>query len=155
MQKLRNLRRLIKDVNSCRLRVGVFSGATYEDGTSVAKVAIKNEFGTQGGNGEPPIPPRPFMRPTIANNSEGWGKLFNIQLKNNGFNAMNAMDVLGQVIEGEIRETMTQIIDPPLSAKTLHNRRTRTDKQKNFSDKPLIDTAVLIRSITSKVDKKT
>ena len=41
------------------LRVGFLEGATYPDGTTVAEVAAKNEYGAVG------VPMRPFFRTMV------------------------------------------------------------------------------------------
>ena len=79
MEQLLN-RVLAKTKDLPHLNVGFFEGATYPhsngssagnpypDGTPVAAVAAFNEFGTDR------IPPRPFMRQTIAKNQAAWGE---------------------------------------------------------------------------------
>ena len=49
-------------------RVGYFENSKYEDGTSVAYVATIQEYGSPAQG----IPPRPTMRPTVANNWQSW-----------------------------------------------------------------------------------
>ena len=56
----------IRDIQSKKLRVGWFDTARYQDGTPVAYVAAIQEFGHGA------IPPRPFMRPTIAQQRQAW-----------------------------------------------------------------------------------
>lgn len=49
-------------------KVGWFPGAKYPDGTSVAYVAAIQENGVTA----KAIPPRPFIRPTIADRKSAW-----------------------------------------------------------------------------------
>ena len=55
---------------SATLQVGFLDGATEADGTSVALIASIQEFGAPSRG----IPPRPFMRTTIAEHSPTWGQ---------------------------------------------------------------------------------
>lgn len=47
---------LAERLNATEVRVGFINGETYPDGTSVAEVAYKNEYGVPENN----QPPRPF-----------------------------------------------------------------------------------------------
>lgn len=118
------------------LQVGFFEDAKYQDGTPVAAVAAYNEFGTLT------IPPRPFMRDTIAHNRENWGPLMGAALKASGYNARNALNMAGEKIASQMQREITDMKSPPNAPRTV--------KQKGF-DKPLIDTGHMLNSVSYEV----
>lgn len=62
------IRLLLAGVTNKVGKVGFFPSSKYEDGTPVAYVAIIQEFGSP----EQGIPPRSFMRTTIAEKQNEW-----------------------------------------------------------------------------------
>jgi len=119
-----------------QLDVGFLAGATEADGTSVALVAALNEFGTGR------MPPRPFMRPTVANNKSKWGPNLGTALKATNYDPMKSLDLLGEEIVGEIKQTINSVTSPKLAESTI--------ARKGF-EKPLIDTSTMINSVDKKV----
>lgn len=102
--------------------VGWFESARYDAETPVAFIASIQEFGTAGGG----IPPRPFMRPTIANNKGAWIDLLAQQLKQvvkGGLSYTDVLDRLGGLTAGQIRQTISTLREPPLSPITLALRK--------------------------------
>ena len=59
----------LKELDGKQARAGWFENAKYENGVSVAQVAMWQEFGTGK------IPPRPFMRVAVAENTKKWREL--------------------------------------------------------------------------------
>lgn len=132
--------RLQRDLASApKLLVGFLDGATYPDGTRVAAVAAYNEYGDPACN----RPPRPFMRQTIEHERDGWGKTLAAGLRMNNYKAEAGLGALGEDIAGAIRETITQFDSPPLSPCTI--------ARKGFA-KPLIDTGMMLRSVSWELD---
>lgn len=82
------------------VEVGVFEDATYPDGTSVARVAKWNEFGTKS------TPPRPFMRQTINDKQGSWGNALGKALHVTDYDAGKALGIVGEHIAEQIRETI-------------------------------------------------
>lgn len=107
------------------LRVGFLSDATYPDGTSVALVASIQEFGAPKAG----IPPRPFMRATVAAKSSTWGEAVAANLKAHDYDAATALDAVGMGIEGQIRDQIIATDTPPLSPVTLMLRKMRSEDQ--------------------------
>lgn len=133
----KKLKQFIKKAQSQTLNVGFINGATYpEDGMSVAQVAFDNEFGTSE------IPSRPFFRTMIAKESPTWGKKITGAIKYTNFNLDQSMGMLGLDIEGALRQSIINTNSPPNSAKTI--------AKKGFN-KPLIDSGLMIKSITNEV----
>ncbi len=118
------------------VRVGFLEGATYPDGTSVASVAAWNEFGTSK------APPRPFFRRMIKTNAKGWPDAIASVFKSTGFNAAVTLAKMGELIKGQLQQSIVDLVDPVLAASTI--------RRKGFS-KPLIDTGVMLRSVDYEV----
>lgn len=118
------------------VRAGFFENATYEDGTSVALVAAVQNFG--GGN----VPPRPFFTNAIANNSGQWAGILQGALNATDNNVEASLGMLGEVVVGQIKDSIHQTNAPPLAASTV--------KAKGFN-KPLIDTATMLNSVSYEV----
>jgi hypothetical protein len=159
----------LKELNGIESRVGWFPSARYEDGTPVALAASVNEFG------HGPIPPRPFFRPTIAAEQQAWAGYAAQGAKavlNSKLTGFQVMDGLGERAQEDVKETINQITSPPLSPITLELRamkhmdpnlrvtasvvgqvaaKVRQPGYKLASgtpDKPLIDSKLLINSLT-------
>jgi hypothetical protein len=134
--KLRDMARLISNASS--VKVGFLSEAKYPDGTQVAMVAAINEFGAPS-RGQPP---RPAFRNMIAAKSGEWPSAIAGLLKANNFDARKTLELTGQAIAGQLRESISTITIPPLKPATI--------KRKGF-DKPWIDTGHLLGSVDYEV----
>lgn len=105
------------------VEVGFPETARYEDGTLVAMVAAIQEFGAPAAG----IPPRPFFRTMIAKHRDAWGPGLGGILAANGMDVEAGLKGLGQVIEGQLRQSIVDMNSPALSPTTLMLRRMRTD----------------------------
>lgn len=148
------LTRALKGLKGLEGRVGWFPSAKYEDGTFVASVAIQNEFG----NAIKHIPPRSFMRTTIAEKQELWAedaKRLSKRVLNGKLTPVQAMDALGQIAAGNIRNKITQIFTPPLAASTIKARLAKMANGKTIGNlyKPLVETKVMLNSLSNEVVK--
>lgn len=123
--------------NKNQLRVGFFETSKYVDGTFVADVAKKNEFGTLK------IPSRPFFRNAIENNTKKWVNFLAKDLVKSE-NAVMSYNRLGEVARGDIVKSINQTNSPANSPLTI--------KAKG-SSKPLVDTGYLRANVTFKVEK--
>jgi len=123
--------------NASLLQVGFLENATYSDGTSVPLIAAMNEFGRP-----PRQPPRPFMRLTVNTYKATWGPQMAASLKATNYNAKLSLDRLGQIVKGDIQQSIRDLMAPPLSPITI--------ARKGF-DKPLIDTGHMISSVDYRV----
>lgn len=146
------------------LRVGFLEGATYPRTPTrilrdtYAKRSAKGKKGAVKGAGLKPvamiaaiqefgapkrgIPPRPFFRNMIAKKSGTWAKGIGIQLKLTNYNVRQTLMLTGEVIAGQLRQSIIETNSPPLSPVTI--------ARKGFS-KPLIDTSHMINSINYEV----
>lgn len=120
------------------VEVGFMEGGTYPDGTSIPLVAAVNEYGKPA-KGQPP---RPYFRNMIAAKSGEWPDALGDLLKKHKFNAKAALAELGVGIAGQLQQSIVDLVSPPLKQSTID--------AKGF-DKPLIDTSVMINSVTSRV----
>lgn len=129
------LEELAKKVSkTATLRVGFLENATYPDGTPVAMVAMIQDFGAPGAG----IPPRPFFRNMVAAKSAGWPAALAANLKAKNYDVTAALDLVGEGIEGQLRQSITDTNSPPLSPKTVARKG---------SAKPLVDTGHMLNSV--------
>lgn len=130
-------------------QIGWFDTARYEDGTPVAYIATIQEYGyPQGG-----IPPRSFVRSTIAEKSKDWKEIMRKNARDILYGKKSPAQVLELVAlaaEGDIRKTITKITSPALAISTLDARWRRG----NGSDKPLVDSGLMLATLTSVVVEK-
>ena len=134
-------------------KVGWFESARYEDGTPVAMVAAIHEFGAPGAG----IPPRPFMRPTIAAEQDNWRALAKqgaMAILKGTHTTAQVMEGIGLQAAGDIARTISQVMEPPLKPATVAaKRRKRANKgvTGNLS-KPLVDSGLMISTVTNTVE---
>jgi hypothetical protein len=125
-----------------KLRVGFFEGATYDDGTSVPLVAAVCEFGQTSIH--PNQPPRPFMRRMIAEKSDEWPNAIGDLLVANDWDGYKALNLTGEAIAGQLRQSILDFTSPPLSPITI--------ARKGF-DKPLIDSGEMLKAVGHEVEE--
>lgn len=163
----------LKELAGIEGRVGWFESARYEDGTPVAYVMAIQELGS------PPIPPRPFMRPTAIDKKDEWIKVAAQASKGalaGNMSAENVMELLTLKAESDVHDTIESITSPPLSpitielramkmrdpnikitGKTVGEAAAKVNKPgyqtPNVSTKPLNDTGFAIATLTHVVEK--
>jgi hypothetical protein len=163
-----------KVAKAAELKVGFLEGATYPDGTPVATVAAIQNFGAPAMG----IPPRPFFTDMIRRYRGTWGPLLGALLKKADYDATVALERLGSVMAGELRQQIVQTVAPPLSPVTVMLRSMRKgsstapitfsmvmearrrvaagEKPKGpVSIKPLVDSGHLLASVEYIVDGQT
>jgi hypothetical protein len=125
IQRLRNkLLKLTRRVDKkSKVKVGFLAGATYANGTPVAMVAAIQNFGAPARG----IPPRPFFSSMIADKQAEWGPAAGRLLKDNDYDSLATLEQIGQGIAGQLRQSIIDTNDPPLSPVTLMLRKMRTD----------------------------
>ncbi len=146
---------LIKQLGNKVGKVGWLDKSSYTNGTSVAYVAAIQEFGyPQDGSR---IPPRPFMRPTIAAKQKEWRDLAYsgskaILLGNE--TAHSVLDKIGAKAAGDIRVTISKIQSPVLAEATVKARASRKANKTVTAGlrKPLIDTGFMLGTLTHAVE---
>lgn len=149
-----DLERKLKELGTKSVKAGWFESSVYPNGTPVAYVAAIQEYGYPAGG----IPPRPFMRPTIAKQLNAWKALMLSGAKAvlaGNETIHNVLDKLGAKAAGDVAVTISQITQPPLKPATIAARaRKRVNRGITTSlSKPLVDTALLINTVTHVVDE--
>lgn len=142
-----------KTAQSKVVRIGVVEHQHYDDGTPVAYVAAIHEYGSPSNN----IPARPFFRPTISEKQNEWKQdVVNGLIANQ--NAIDVLELVGMKASADVKNTISEIMSPPLSVATKKARNNRAYKQskrpKAISIKPLIDTGLMQKSISYVVSDK-
>ena len=123
-----------KDMNAS-VRVGVLENATYPDGTPVAMVAFWNEYGTRTS------PVRAFFRTTVSENKKNWALSVQNLMKIHN-DPKQVMGLIGKRMQEQIVQSINTWSDPPNAPYTI---------AKKGSSKPLIETGVLMGSISFEV----
>lgn len=118
------------------LRVGFLENARYPDGTPVAMIAAIHNYGAPRAG----IPPRPFFSNMIRDHQGEWPGAIAGLLRT--MDPADALDVAGQAIAGQLRQSIIDTNDPPLAPSTV--------ARKGFA-KPLIDTSHMINSIDHEI----
>ena len=166
MAALDRLNSVVKRIESQVASAGWYSTSKYPDGTQVATVAVTQEYGAGF------IPTRPFFRPAIALNKKKWADI----AKDGMTKAIRgdiqpdmALNRIALTIEGDIREAINNVFEPPLSDLTLALRQkrqngveiTRSVVNKTMREiaagtaifssntKPLNDTGYMLASLSS------
>lgn len=139
-------------------KVGWFKGNFYparkgSKAIPVAYVAAIQEFGYAPKG----IPPRPFMRTTIAEHSVTWKKIaYNgslLILKGKATKGY-VMEQIGQKAAGQIRRKIASITYPPLKPSTIRNRLSRYADKTTLGNlyKPLVDTRRMLNTLINTVE---
>ena len=132
----------LRELDGLDAKTGWFETARDAKGVPVATKAAANEFGTAT------IPPRPFMRPTVAARRVAWMDQLGAGAKAVLEGRAKPADVLETVAvgaAGDVAKTIRSVTSPPLNKRTL--------ARKGF-DKPLVETRQMIQSVTGVVEKK-
>lgn len=128
-----------RTANATSVKIGFMENATYPDGTSVPLIAAINEFGAPS-RGQPP---RPFFRRMIAAKEGEWPAAVAGLLKANDYDAYTTLEQTGEAIAGQLTQSINDLVDPPLKEATV--------RKKGF-DKPLIDSSLMVKSVTYNVE---
>lgn len=153
------LERHLRDIEralgrGAHVRVGFLEDAQYpatDNGKRlhVAQVAFWNNYGTtrvvgDGKKGERVVhvPARPFMQRVVESKSPRWGQLLGAALKKADYDAEKALAIAGEVIQGQVRQTIRDWTQPPNAESTV--------ERKGFN-KPLTDTQLMLRSVDYQV----
>ena len=91
------------------------------------------------------VPARPFFRQMIADKKSGWGETFGNLMKASNMDSSKALDLMGEGIDGQLKQSINDMTQPPLAPSTI--------ARKGF-DKPLIDTGHMRNSVAHEVKGK-
>ena len=170
---LAKIRDRTRGFDKLEVRIGVQEGQQYEDGTEdgtpVAYVAAIHEYGAP----KVGIPPRPFLRTTVAEKRKEWtGQMRDgvAAVMHGAASVDQALEMIGMGAAGDVKNTVSDLTEPPLAESTIRARFRKKgiadlSTSKRFEAemlagggfgyaKPLVDTGLLLQSITSKVANK-
>lgn len=134
-----------------RVSIGFFDTAKYPDGTPVAYIAAIQEFGYPEGN----IPSRPFFRNAIKGNADEWklaAKKLLLAAIEGRLTPEQALNQLGLLSAGDVRKSIIDGDFDALKDSTLKARQYRK-RTPGVAEKPLIDTAQMMQSISYQIGK--
>ena len=148
-----------------RVKVGWREDTKYDDGTPVYKIAQIQEYGAripvtdkmrkwfavQGfplskHTTEIVIPPRAFIRQTADNNKKKWVEQFRnslVKVLDGKMTFEQAMNRLGVVIQGDVKETISTFNEPANSPMTIAMKG---------KDTPLRDTGIMLATVDYEVE---
>lgn len=155
--KIEALRQAVKGLDGSQSRVGWFESAVYEGGQPVAGVAVVQEFGSPARG----ILPRLGMRSTAEEKRQEWAKTAEQLSRAAALGKIAPNQVMGAVAmaaEGAIRQSITKVTAPALKQATINARKRRlADGGKGAKAsiaKPLVDTGILLNTLTSETVQK-
>lgn len=153
-----------KKINDAYVTIGVHEDAGNYSGPhapSVVEVALWNEFGTEH------IPSRPFLAMAIdekINQINNWREEAIDKILNEGWSVEKGLDMLGLKVQVLVQNKIKSNVPPPNAPSTVkekqrsgvlpkHFKAGANSKGQLYSDrtKTLIDTGLLLRSITYRV----
>ena len=164
-----DLRKVARELEGLRTRVGFFDTAKYPDGVPVALVATVQEHGyPQGG-----IPARPFFGPTRDANKERWDKTISDGIRavsqGTGVTPLQVFEAVGLQAQGDLKRAIIAVNQPKLTESTIRGRQrkaagprqdgeSRADYSKRVdgkkvSDKVLNDSGLMLASVLTQTDK--
>lgn len=172
-EQYNHLMRVMKEYPRASVKIGFFEGAGRYPGTNaptVAEVALWNEFGTKT------VPRRPFVSAAIDKNSSRieswrWEMIENIVAKK--MTVEQALAGIGLRIKGLIEKEIRSNVPPPNAASTVRAKQREGVLPKHVhartgeklppkaavarlqllrKTKTLIDTGLMLRSVTYKVE---
>lgn len=153
----------LEQLDHLTAKIGWFESAKYNEELSVASVAAQNEFG----NEDLKIPPRPFMRPAIAQHSREWNDLLKqgaLAILAGNETAESVMEKMGLLVAGQIRKNIADVQSPKLSPRTVQGRLKKLNKDHSQTaanafladshtiTKPLVFAGIMKNTITYIVD---
>ena len=159
----------LRELEGKDLNVGWVAGKTYDKSNfTTAEVAVIAEFGSPAKN----IPPRPIIRPTMIREKVKWSKIAEREARlifKGKQTAEGALERIGLVAAGDMRDQIKRIHDPALKDSTVRARAIRSigdkmnktkagrkrqiagEMNRGLIRKPLVDTKELIGSLTHEV----
>lgn len=149
MKGLQTLMKKVEEMGKFQAEVGWLDSAKYPDGTPVALVAQTQEYGSTKQH----IPPRPFVRPTIAAQNNEWSRQMGLGVRavaRGNITPVNVFTAIGELAAGDVRQTITSITSPPLEESTKKARA----REGLETEKPLQATGLMLASCTSVVKEK-
>lgn len=139
--------------NASSVQVGFLAEATYPDGKPVAMIAAIQEFGAPAAG----IPPRPYFRNMISAKKGEWPGAVAGLVKQNDYDALRVLQLTGEAVAGQLRESIVLTNSPPLKPSTIVRKGGTRDMNydpkdpSTFAAKPLVDTGHMLGSVDYEV----
>jgi hypothetical protein len=153
------------------VNIGFKEGSTEADGTSLPMVAAIQEFGAPRAG----IPPRPFMRATIAAHKGEWPQAVADLLVAMDYDARATLGIVGDQVKGQMQDSIRDLMEPALSPVTIMLRSMRRESpdlvvnastvvearrrvaagetpKVGTSDKPLVDIGTMLQNVSYQVE---
>lgn len=148
-----DLQKAIDSIRRKRVAVGYFDTARYAaTGLPVAYIAAIQEMGSAAQG----IPPRPTLHPSLTK-AQNEIKAAMLQKMREGLRGEIQIDVglelVGDLAASKVRAAIAELTAPPIKQATIAARARRHSKGL-ASNKPLVDTGTMIRSVASKVEDR-
>jgi len=145
---MEEIRKQIAALSQLSVKVGIIEGSGSKKGVSIAEYAAYNEYGVPGKKKKWQIPPRPFIRGFIENESEAikatQEKLYKL-VSEGKMDAATAIARLGQFAQDGIKRYIIGGDFEPNAELTV---------QRKGSSRPLIDTGTMRNSIRYQVETR-
>ncbi len=100
-----------------------------------APIAFWNEFGHKG---RFPAPPRPFFRMMVSDKSPQWPAMMAGELQRSKMDGHKTLAFMGEEIEGELKQSITDFTSPPLSPTTLRLRFKFGNQPQNITARDVV-----------------
>jgi hypothetical protein len=145
---MNDIRKNIEKLGHLAVKAGIIEGSGSVDGVDVAQYGAWNEYGVPGKKQKWDIPPRPFIRGFLENNSEAIKKKqeqLSRAVSSGVMDAERAIGLLGQFAQDGIKRYIR-------TGSFKENAETTIKRKK--SSKPLVDTGTLVNSIRFEVTKR-
>lgn len=128
--------------------IGKATSVQYPDGTPVIDVAVYNNYGTFNEDGSVHIPPRPFLDigglRAVEDTKKLRENLFR-KVRDGLIDMDKAADIIGARAAAVMKNTIRDFDDPPNAPSTIAKKK---------SANPLVDTGLMMQSVTWDVRKK-
>lgn len=128
--------------------IGKATSTQYPNGTPVVDVAVYNNYGTFNEDGSVHIPPRPFLdiggMRAVEDTKVMRKNLFR-KVRDGQLDMDKAADMIGARAAAVMKNTIRDFDDPPNAPSTIAKKKT---------DNPLVDTGLMMQSVTWDVRKK-
>lgn len=134
----------LKELEGIKSEAGWFESAHYPEGPPVAYVAAIHEFGAPSAG----IPPRPFMRPAMAQYGQEWMDALKqgaSAVVGGQAGARDVMETVAMRAAFDIGKSLTAVTGPALKPATVA-RKGHT--------KPLVETGQLMQSVTGRISNE-
>lgn len=128
--------------------IGKATSVQYPDGTPVIDVAVYNNYGTFNEDGSVHIPPRPFLDIgglRAVEETKIMRKTLLQKVREGQMSMEQAADMIGAKAAAVMKNTIRDLNVPPNAPSTIARKK---------SDNPLVDTGLMMQTVTWDVRKK-